>query len=115
METKPATGTPPIEKNPILTFEEFTSRDSHGVPRHNNFYLHFCNDGMFVEGYKQQAYYKKFASKNPTMTKELNYKIQNKLDTSNGTAKGLEPFERDLYEAYKIMRSYGVSDIDLFS
>lgn len=31
------------------------------------------------------------------------------------TAENTRPFDANLYEAYKIMRSYGVSDNDLFS
>jgi hypothetical protein len=44
------------------------------------------------------------------MESELRRKIQ-----SRDRSKPLKPPEKDLYEAYKLMRGYGASDDDLFA
>ena len=105
--------TPPIpEQEPkILSFEDFTHRDP--VARYNNLFLYFA--GESGEDYRKKAHYQRFAQENPEMAGSLCDKIQNQRDKSMWTSESLKPFDQDLYEAYKIMRSYGVSDRDLFA
>ena len=92
----------------ILSFEEFTSGR---LPRYDNFFLHFARGvGPF---YRNTTHYKQFEEENPALAHSLCEKIQ-QMDTSIGTATALKPFEPELYEAYKIMRSYGTSHEELF-
>ncbi len=108
---------PDQESKKVLTFEEFRYRDEADVPKYDNFFIYF--DGTeFAEFYREKEYYKKFASEYPDIAESLCEKIQSKRNLSKNNLeflKALESFERELYEAYKIMRSYGVSDQDLFS
>ncbi|HTE48858.1 MAG TPA: hypothetical protein VK675_03065 [Candidatus Paceibacterota bacterium] len=103
----------------ILSFEKFIERVSQSdnlapIPRYNNFYLYF--DVSFAQSaYQTKKYYIKFLTEHPRMNASLCDKIQNQRNKSKGTSESLKPFERDLYEAYKIMRSYGISDKKLFS
>jgi hypothetical protein len=100
----------------VLSFEEFIFRDPelYLIPRYNNFFMHFIGPGLFGDIYKESPWYQKFASEHSDMVELLENKIRNK-DKSNSTAEALKPFERELYEAYKIMRGYGASDTDLFA
>ena len=76
--------------------------------------MHFIGGGLFGDIYRGNAWYKRFAREHSDMVELLENEIQNK-DTSKSTADALGPFERELYEAYTIMRSYGASDADLFT
>lgn len=64
--------------------------------------------------YRETEYYKKFSAENPDMARSLCEKIQ-KIDPIKVMTEETKPYERELYEAYKIMRGYGVSDQDLFA
>ena len=101
---------PTPEQGPkILSFEEFSRRDSDdGIPNYNNFFLNF-DVGFFADIYRKQKHYKKFAVEYPEIAATLCEKIP------KTKSKDLKLLDRNLYEAYKIMRSYGVSDIDLFA
>lgn len=105
--------TPPTqEQEPeMISFEEFRRRNP--IPRYNNFFLYFA----FGPGeiYRRAEHYKKFAGEYPEIAASLCDKIQNQRDRSLTTSNSLRPFDEDLYEAYKIMKGYGVSDVDLFS
>jgi hypothetical protein len=101
----------PEQEKPILSFEEFSHRDT--IPRYNNFFLYFSAGAG--ETYRQATHYQRFAQENPELARTLCDKIQNQRDRQLSTSESLKPFDADLYEAYKIMRSYGVSDRELFS
>jgi hypothetical protein len=94
----------------VLTFEEF--RSGGNTPRYNNFFLFFANG--LGEVYRTEQYYRRFQTEHPDLAQSLCERIQ-QMDTSLGVAIALKPFERDLYEAYKIMREYDISNKDLFS
>ena len=118
MEQEPPTSTP--EPGPeMLSFEKFTERvsqtdDLAPIPRYNNFYLYF--DVPFLDNaYQTKEHYIKFSTEHSDLNASLCSKIQKERNKSKGTSKSLKPFERELYEAYKIMRGYGVSDEKLFS
>ena len=102
---------PPVsEQEPkILSFEEF-SKDQ----RYNNLYLYFVAGRASEIHRKNAPYYDQFAQENPELVADICDKIQNKRDRRLDPAESLRPFLRDLYEAYKIMRGYGASDVDLF-
>jgi hypothetical protein len=101
----------PEHESQILSLEDFTHRDP--IPRYNNFFLYFALG--VGEIYRQKEHYKRFASEHPDLATSLCDKIQNQRDRSYKTSESLKPFDQELYEAYKIMKSYGVSDRDLFA
>lgn len=105
--------TPPIpeQKPQILSLEEFARRSP--IPRYNNFFLYFTRGAGEI--YRQAEHYKRFAEEHADMAASLCDKIQNQRDSNKFTSESLKPFDADLYEAYKIMCGYGVSDRDLFS
>lgn len=107
-------GDPPKPKSPepkILSFEEFIRRDPKwNHPHFNNFFLIFSRGG---EIYRRHDFYKKFETAHPDMAASLCDKIQNQIDFSVGEGKALIPYDRDLYEAYKLLRGYGALDKDL--
>jgi len=105
----------PMEEAPkVLTFEEFTYHDKAGLnhPRFNNFFLYF-EKGWAADIYKSTEHYKRFEREHPDLALDLNKKIQN-TNKMGGTSEALKPYLKDLYEAYVIMRGYGVSDTELF-
>jgi hypothetical protein len=101
--------TPELEPK-ILSFEEFIRRDYNGPIKYNNFPLHF-GKGIVAREYRKQEHYKKFESEHPEMAKSLCARMQSLSETSIS----LKPSEKELYEVYKIMRSYGFSDQELFA
>ena len=95
----------------ILSLEEFARR-SPIYPKYNNFFLYFAGGTGSI--YIRREYYKRFAEEHPDIDTTLFDKIQNRDKRGKSTSESLKPFDADLYEAYKIMRSYGVSDRELF-
>ena len=101
--------TPETESIP-LSFEEFTKGTP--VSRFQNFWLFFATgDGEYR---RREPYYQRFATEHPEMAETLCKKIQGK-DKNIDTTEALKPFHQDLYEAYKIIRGYGVSHQELFT
>lgn len=96
------------EGEPILSFEEFSRRDP--VPRYNNFFLYFTRN----PDYKKNLYYQRFVKEYPEIASTLSEKISKHCE-GKYTSQSMKQFDQELYEAYKIMRSYGVSDRDLFA
>jgi|SRR3989344_2050865 len=112
MNPRPPQGpptTPTPEPGPkVLTFEEFSFRadDDMNTPRQGSFFGYFVG-GSLGGALRTSKHYKRFAAKHPDMATSLCEKIQSlPYITSNG----LKPFDRDLYEAYKIMHGYGIPD-----
>jgi len=102
------------EVKPILSFEEFSFRDpeQRNTPTYNNFFTFFTS-GWMSEAYRTQEQYKKFESEHPETAKQLCDKIQNRAGPYY-MSESLKPFDKELYEVYKIMRGYGYSNSDLF-
>jgi hypothetical protein len=100
----------------ILSFEEFVMRDPerHIIPTYGNFTLYF-DKGTIAETNREKKHYKKLALKHPELVHRLQNEIRNRNEGTTGfsNSESLKPAEKDLYEAYKIMRGYGVSDKDL--
>ena len=100
------------EKGPkILSFEEFSYRasDEMNTPRQGSFFGYFAS-GDLGDARRKTEYYKRFEKEYTDMAKSLREKIQSQ---SYITSDSLKPLDRDLYEAYKIMRSYGIPDNEL--
>lgn len=114
-----------IELKPeILNFKDFTYRD-HGNPRprYNNFFLFFAG-GKEEELKNIKPFFRKFLLEHKDMADLLCHDIQNremfKKDQFENLiplfiGDSLEPFNKRLYDVYKILRSYGVSDEELFN
>lgn len=101
---------PHEEETRALSFEEFTFGNP--APRFQNFWLFFATgDGVYR---RREPYYQRFAAEHPEMAESLCVKIQGK-DKKIDTTEALKPFHKDLYEAYKIIRGYGVSHQELFT
>lgn len=97
---------------PLLTLEQFTPS------RYNNFYLYFAvagTDNIADYAYSRKPHIQKFVRENAELAANLCNKIQNERNRGSSKFQGLEQYNADLYEAYKIMRGYGVSNWDLFS
>ncbi len=111
MDPKPPQFSSKPEQEPeILSFEDFTFRDAkHNIPNYRNFFL------FFLDYYEQDRYYERFKSEYPDMNSSLCEKIQSQVRKAKNRSEALKLLDRDLYEAYKIMRGYGASDLDLFS
>ena len=105
--------TEPSQEQPILSFEEFVASNPRtGYPRYNNFFGYF--DSQMAVFYKDEPHYVRFEKENPELTEKIKQGVANR-DRSVDSNVALQPIIPDLYEAYKIMRSYGVSDDMLFS
>ena len=92
----------------LLTFEQFTKVDG-GVPYYDNFPIHFWR-GYLADYYRTLLHYSEFKKEAPDLEKRLRESIS-PLPKLNAVI--LDPFNRDLYEAYIRMRKYVSSDADL--
>ncbi len=114
MDTEPRPTSPTPEGEPILSFEEFSYRDPKrpdiGV-RYDNFFAYF-DDSPWGESRRKTPHYQKFASENPEMAASLCAKMKGLTEY---TSEALKDFDKDLYEAYLVMRKYVSKNGDLFS
>lgn len=108
------------EPKPHLSFEAFTAVGEFGIPRFNNFHLHFATDGAsarikIAARYREAAHYKKFAEECPDLASELITKVSEALkDRARPTAEVLAPLYPLLYEVYVVMRKSVERDEELF-
>ncbi len=117
MNPKPPEGPPTTspEKAPkILSFKEFTRYDTQlGLFAYKNFYFYFL-EGFVGNAKRGASWYKVFEKDHgnlATLLREKFKELSNKLIVFS--QEDLKPLNRDLYKAYKIMRSYGASDTEL--
>ena len=96
----------------MLSFEEFSERDENNVPRHRNFFGYFLTDSYLGLAHQARNHYVRFATEHPELASSLCEKVKNETSSDHNIPASLD---EDLYEAYKIMSGYGVSDKDLFS
>ena len=104
-----------MTEDEVLNLEEFSRRNSKfNIPTYNNLVAFFmdCEFSNKPGVYRSHDFFKRFAKENSELERRLTLAIT-KLDRINSYT--LEPFTNDLYEAYKIMKSYGVSNPDLFN
>ena len=91
-----------------LTFEEFVERypSLPVLPRYDSFYLHFMLEGLPLY-LRKTPHFLKLQEEHPDLEARLTSGITNlgRID-----AKALKPYERDMYQAYLILRSYGIPD-----
>jgi hypothetical protein len=109
---------PTPESEEILTFEEFSHRDEDEWPYYNNFFKYFDDDYLADDIYRIHDYYKKFESEHSSLATLLRDETKKRKESYKSTMKfhnSLKDIENNLYKAYKIMRSYGVSDQELFA
>lgn len=101
-------------KKEALSFEDFTSLDKEtGTPHYNNFFVHFLPDEFLGKMYRDKAAYELFARNYPDVAIDMARKVGS-IDLSQGTQVALKPLERDLYNAYLLMRQYVSRDSELF-
>jgi hypothetical protein len=123
-----------------LSLEEFTKLTEMGKPRYNNFWFFFIKrdligsklyeDPFLDEGEEEEEDEKKqkelckrcygiLEKENPDLERRLREGIQACKALLEGEEKeqlnALKDFEKDLYEAYKIMKKGGATDDELFS
>jgi len=92
----------------ILTFEEFSARE-------NNFYGYWdSEESLLGMVHRKKPHALRFQQEHPDLDRKLLAEIVN-MSVTTSVSEALKPFDRDLYEAYRIMRGFGVSDKDLFS
>ena len=98
-----------------LTFDEFTKRDERGKHAFGNFFMHFMDIGMAGPLYRTSSYFRRFQESNDGLETRLTEGITAIAGQAVQTSDALQPHESDLYEAYVVMRSYGVPDETLFT
>jgi hypothetical protein len=98
----------------ILTFEDFIA-PAFGipVPIYNNFPLHFQDSEE--NDYRKTEYFIRFNDENLELTQSLTQRITQLKETKNFNVRSLTKINPDLYQAYIIMRGYGVTNKDLFA
>lgn len=119
---------PPREpwKIKLLSFEEFSHRQKLGpceVPEYNNFFVFFRGDRDAALGESKQPGYKayaRFRTERADLDSQIRVLVsaaEEKFTKEKGDYRGpfLEPADRLLYEAYKIMRNYGANNVELFA
>ena len=98
----------------MLSFEDFSNRNHRlGIPRYNNFYGYFAPGTLIGITYQKKGCYRRFATEQPEMTTKLCRRVREEILLPK-----IDPpksIDHDLYEAYRIMSGYGISDEDLFS
>lgn len=100
------------EQQRVYSLEEFWKRL-------NNFWLYF--GGGMGRQYRQDSWYQRFETENTDLAAKLRSGIEEELAKGDPFAPGLEDrvrtvtksLEVELYEAYKIMKSYGILNRDL--
>jgi len=102
-----------MEKDKLLTLEEFVKRDEIETPRYNSF-IGYWSKGFVREVYRKIPYYLKFQKENPELDKKLFEKNPSRSLRSFSEQEKRE-YEQLMYEAYKIMKDYGISNKDLFA
>ncbi len=96
--------------NEILSFEEFTARDQYGIIRYNNIIAFwFTGKSMISKYYRETEHARRFQREHPELDQRLCEDMKPAITPTN------LPVKKRLYSAYKIMRSYGLSDEQLFT
>ena len=108
-----------ITKNKILTFKQFNERIPFGsvkveAPRYRNFFLRFIEIGHVAKFIRKETYMVRFQKEHPTLDRTLCEKVT-KLMKYKDRSKALKQVDKELYKAYRILKSYGISDKDLFA
>lgn len=101
----------------ILSYEEFTERDHErpGIiaPRYNNFKLFFEDDPIRTK----KPYFQQLLKEHHELVSKIIRQFQEleqMFDFNDSRREAIKDIEPDMYEAYKLMRSYGAEDEELF-
>lgn len=101
---------------PILTFEEFSEKHPENPrmfpPKYNNFRLFFEGDPTRIK----KPYFQQLLKENPSLVFKIIHQfqeLQRTMDFNDSRREMIKDIEPDMYEAYKLMRSYGAEDEDL--
>jgi len=87
-----------------------------GVPRYNNFFFHWdLERGMFSDVKRKEPYMVRFRNENPEFDRSLCDKVTSRKGDDVSTTESLKPLNTELYQAYTIIKTYGVADDVLFS
>ncbi|MEK7128603.1 MAG: hypothetical protein AAB933_03520 [Patescibacteria group bacterium] len=96
--------------------EEFSNRTldyPSTIPNYNNFFLFFVS-GPSGDVHRKKKHFERFVSEHPSLNLTLHNGIGD-IPPYSDVSENLKPYDQNLYEVYKIMRSYGVSDKELFA
>ncbi len=102
-------------ENEVLSFEAFTAWEK-GAPPYNNFFLYFFDvpRNPISEIYRRKEHFVAFKEREPGLERKITSMLTAQAQSRIGTKVVLQPLEPDLYQAYVLMRQYGVSDEVLF-
>ncbi|MBP6921310.1 hypothetical protein KBB89_02060 [Candidatus Gracilibacteria bacterium] len=87
--------------------ENFLPRESFSTTSYNNFLLFFYRH---MGAYRRNPNFLKFQNENPRLESELTALFSDQVGIGNPNYEQ----ESRLYEAYRIMKGYGISDRELF-
>jgi len=101
-----------------LPFEEFSKEGKYGYPKWNNMFLPFVSEEGSI--YREKLHFQRFKEEHLDFEKKLSKRAKNQVLVHDGlfthqSPGALRPLARELYEVYKIMRSYGFSDAAIFA
>ncbi len=95
-----------------LTFEEFSKRDSSGIPRYNNLIIYFMETDL-GRIMREQSSFQRFQKEHQDLERKLR-DAMNTIDLkSPKISEELKPHNEDFYNFYIVMRDYGLKDDDL--
>jgi len=101
----------------LLSFEEFIDRKGSHIPTYNNLNLNIVwgtQEPLISRNSDLCEPYLRFKKEHLKLFESIREKLRN-LKRGNSLADVLKPVESNLYKAYKILRTYGVSDETLFA
>lgn len=101
----------------ILSIEQFSSVDDHGLLKSNNFVVYFRPTERTFKFYKDQPHFVRFMKEKPDLYSAICEKVKKAKDAKITTHPKdyLQSCMKDFYKAYKIMRDYGATDKELFT
>lgn len=109
---------PPLSFEEFSVWEKFSETRIALYPRYNNFFLFFKEEPP-TNVYRHKKIFKRFQEEHPELEKRTTSIITKTLEVPYGhlpeTAKKLPAVEKDLYEAYLVMRKYVEDDEELFT
>jgi len=103
---------------PLLTYNQFTERGTDpcilAYPKYGNFATHWMGTSFFDKVYANDKHFQKFKKKYPSLDGELR-EVISEIETGDvGAFELYKPHEPKLYDAYRILKRLGVSDMELF-
>lgn len=107
------------KKDLLLTYKQFTRRmvshSGNRTPAYDNYYLHFTKGNVMEIVFRQRrAYMAKFIKEYPELDKKACDKVEKALaDKSKYREKAMKIAEKEMYEVYKILISYGATNHEL--